>query len=91
MLLGTIAGLLGPPALSRVLSWPMLLGLWLGTPRVSAPRAGPLVFLEGPATGPLAFALGVAFTWLCYVLLVRVMLWRIAVGRAERVGSSGRS
>jgi hypothetical protein len=80
MPLGFIAEMLGPPALSRTLSWLRIAGLWLGA-----------VVLDGSAPELLWIGLSLVPYWLAYVLLVRLMLWRIAVGRAERPDSYSRA
>ncbi len=83
MPLGIVVEVLAPPALSRIFSYPMLLGMWIDTPHGGRRPPGPPDF-EGPAGGLLGIAFGLALTWLCYVLLVRLVLWRVATGRAER-------
>jgi hypothetical protein len=87
--LAVLVSLLAPAWLSLILRWPVFLGQWIDTPRTDGREAGAMDF-EGPATGPLGLVLGEVLAWLWYVVLARVILWRIAAGRAEREGSIGR-
>ncbi len=72
LLLGTVAtpaavilGALAPRPIDAVLAWPLVLfDIWLG------PDAGGGARLS-------AFAAGAVLTWLTYVLLARVVLWRV--------------
>lgn len=84
LLLGTVATpaavILAVPAprpLDAMLAWPLvLLDTWVGPGRTpdTAEQQDALVQL-------LALAIGVLLTWLFYVLLARVVLWRIATTR----------
>lgn len=64
-----ILGALAPRPVDVVFAWPLVLfDVWLGADAGAAARL-------------LAFAGGVVLTWLTYVLLARVVIWRV-VGRA---------
>jgi hypothetical protein len=83
LLLGTVAtpagivlGWLAPRPLDALVALPLvLLDIWVGP----APRIGTA---EDPTYGPtfvriVALVLGVVLTWLLYVVLARLLLWRL--------------
>jgi hypothetical protein len=91
LLLGTAAtpsavilAVLAPRHLGAVLIWPLgLLTQWAGPSlNIGTPERP---FYEGTFMHLAAMALGGVLTWLFYVLLARVVLWRVAARRAEGV------
>jgi len=83
LLLGTVAtpagivlGWLAPRPFDALVALPLvLLDIWVGP----APRIGTA---EGPTYGPtlvriVALVLGIVLTWLLYVVVARLLLWRL--------------
>jgi hypothetical protein len=71
-----------PRPLDFILAWPLvLIDVWMG------PASSGGMAEQQPATGtPLrvaALLAGIALTWLHYVLLARLALWRTVAGHAE--------
>ncbi len=85
LLLGTVATpaavILAVPAprpLDAILAWPLvLMDSWLGSPATNPPVA------EAGVARLLAVAGALGLTWLHYVLLARVAVWRVATVRAD--------
>ncbi len=89
LLLGTVATpaavILAVPAprpLDAVLAWPLvLLDSWVG-PGPNIGTAEEPIY-EGTPVHLVALLVGIALTWLFYVLLARLAIWRVAGGPAE--------
>jgi hypothetical protein len=65
-----------PRPLDAVFAWPLvLLDIWATSSHQPA--------AEGTPTRLLALIVGIALTWLFYVLLARVVVWRLAGRRAQ--------
>jgi hypothetical protein len=84
VLLGTLAtpaavimAVPAPRPLDAVFAWPLvLLDIWVGSgPNIGTPQK-PVV--EGTPVHLVALIVGIALTWLYYVLLARVVVWRLA-------------
>lgn len=73
---GIILGWLAPRPLDAIVALPLvLLDIWVG-PRISAGSAEEQTY--GAAIRLLALAFGIVLTWLFYVLVARLVLWRLA-------------
>jgi hypothetical protein len=72
-----------PAPIGMVLIWPLHgLAIWAGPGlNIGTPERP---FYEGTPIHLMAWTLGAGLTWLLYVLMARVVLWRVAVARAER-------
>jgi hypothetical protein len=89
LLLGTVATpaavILAVPAprpLDAVLAWPLVLvDSWVG-PGLNIGTAEEPIY-EGTPVRLLALVIGIVLTWLFYILLARLALWRVAAGRAQ--------
>ena len=89
LLLGTVATpaavILAVPAprpLDAVLAWPLVLvDTWVG-PGLNIGTAEEPIYQGTPAR-LVALVFGIVLTWLFYVLLARLALWRVAAGRAQ--------
>jgi hypothetical protein len=87
VLLGTLAtpaaviiAVPAPRPLDAVFAWPLvLLDIWVGS-NIGTPQK-PVV--EGTPVHLVALVVGIAFTWLFYVLLARLVVWRLAGRRAQ--------
>lgn len=94
LLLGTVATpaavILAVPAprpLDAVLAWPLvLLDTWVG-PGLNIGTAEEPIY-QGTPVHLVALVFGIVLTWLFYVLLARLALWRVAAGRAQ--GAEGK-
>jgi hypothetical protein len=88
LLLGTVAtpaavilAIPAPRPLDAVLAWPLVLAdSWWGPGANVGSAAGEPY---ASVVHLLAFAAGVAFTWMFYVFLARLVLWRVAATGAK--------
>jgi hypothetical protein len=89
LLLGTVAtpagivlGWLLPRPLDAVVALPLvLLDIWVGPGPESGTAEGPTS--EATLVRLLALVLGIALTWLFYVLVARLLLWRLVGNGAD--------
>jgi hypothetical protein len=89
LLLGTVATpaavILAVPAprpLDVVFAWPLVLvDSWVG-PGLNIGTAEEPIY-EGTPIHLVGLLVGIVLTWLFYVLLARLALWRVAAGREE--------
>ncbi len=79
---GVILAWLAPRPLDAVVAWPLvLLDAWVG-PGPNA-RASEEPTQEATLVRLSALILGIALTWLFYVLVARLVLWRLVAGGAD--------
>jgi hypothetical protein len=89
VLLGTVATpaavILAVPAprpLDAILAWPLvLLDGWVG-PALNIGTAEKPIYQATPVH-LVALVVGIVLTWLSYILLARLALWRVAAGRTR--------
>jgi hypothetical protein len=66
---GVILAWLAPRPLDLAVAWPLVvLDIWAARPAIGGSAYAQLLLL----------ALGIALTWLFYVVVARVVLWRLA-------------
>jgi len=88
LLLGTVATpaavILAVPAprpLDAILAWPLvLMDRWVGPGGISMDQ-DPVQ--EGPAVRLAALVVGIVLTWVHYVLLARLVVWRVAAQESD--------
>jgi hypothetical protein len=69
---GVVLAWLAPRPLDALVAFPLvMLDIWAGS------EAGRAFLDEGPVARLLLLALGIALTWLLYVVAARVILWRL--------------
>lgn len=77
---GIVLGWLAPRPLDAVLALPLvLLDIWVGPGPTSVTAGAPTD--EATSRRLLALLAGIVLTWLFYILLVRLVLWRLAAKR----------
>jgi hypothetical protein len=65
-----------PRPLDAILAWPLvLMDVWVGSESAAGVHEG---VREGAPVRLAALALGIVLTWLHYILLARLMIWRMA-------------
>ena len=77
---GVVLAWVAPRPLDAVVALPLVvLDMWAGS------KAGGALLSESPAARLLILALGIALTWLLYVIAARLILWRLVL----RDGATG--
>jgi hypothetical protein len=79
---GVVLGWLAPRPLDAIVALPLVLvDVWAGSVADSAAAETPMG--RSPVTRLLLLALGIVLTWMFYVVVARLVLWRLARRAAQ--------